>query len=78
MIATIRQIHISGVKRDTSITKNKRHIWGAVKEEMGRKTNFIRKTRMGMSFKMEQTKQRGETKKADLKIEQEWKQLVIH
>lgn len=78
MIATIRQIPISGVKRDTSITKNKRHIQEAVKEEMGRKTNIIRKTRMGMSFKMEQTKQRGEAKKADLKIEQEWKQLVIH
>lgn len=68
MIATIRQIPISGVKRDASITKNKRHIWGAVKEEMGRKTNVLRKTRMDMSFKMEQTKQHGEAMKADLKI----------
>lgn len=45
---------------------------------MRRKTNVLRKTRMGMSFKTEQTKQCGEAKMADLKIEQEWKQLVIH
>lgn len=51
MIVTIRQVPISGIKRDVRITINKRHIWGAVMEETGRETNGLRKTRM--SFKME-------------------------